>query len=80
VLLEHGCTVTLIDNESNSFPRVYDHMKKLAGDKASKMKYVKVRRREWSCQHLIYAISKSLLSPTAVRHQRQGGAGEAVLC
>lgn len=43
VLLEHGATVTLIDNLSNSFPRVFDHMTKLAGDKASKMKYVKVR-------------------------------------
>lgn len=43
VLLEHGATVTLIDNLSNSFPRVFDHMNKLAGDKASKMKYVQVR-------------------------------------
>lgn len=43
VLLEHGCTVTLIDNYSNSFPRVFEHMKKLAGDKASKMKFVEVR-------------------------------------
>ncbi|PNH01867.1 UDP-glucose 4-epimerase 3 [Tetrabaena socialis] len=38
-LLEHGATVHLIDNLSNSFPRVWDHMKKLAGDKADKMKY-----------------------------------------
>jgi hypothetical protein len=43
VLLDHGCTVTLIDNLSNSFSRVWDHMTKLAGDKADKMKYVKVR-------------------------------------
>lgn len=42
VLLEHGATVTLIDNLSNSFPRVFDHMTKLAGDKASRMKYIKV--------------------------------------
>lgn len=47
VLLEHGCTVTLIDNESNSFPRVFDHMKKLAGDKADKMKYTKVWGGRW---------------------------------
>ena len=43
MLLEYGCKVTLIDNMSNSFPRVFDHMKKLAGDKADLMKFVKVR-------------------------------------
>lgn len=42
MLLEHGCTVTLIDNLSNSFPKVFEHMKKLAGDKAGKMKYAEV--------------------------------------
>uniref|UniRef100_A0A7S0S0J6 UDP-glucose 4-epimerase n=1 Tax=Chlamydomonas leiostraca TaxID=1034604 RepID=A0A7S0S0J6_9CHLO len=41
VLLEHGAKVTLIDNLSNSFMRVFDHMKKLAGDKADLMKFVK---------------------------------------
>jgi hypothetical protein len=41
-LLEHGARVTLIDNLSNSFMRVLDHMKKLAGDKASLMTFVKV--------------------------------------
>lgn len=40
MLLEHGCSVTIIDNYANSFPRVFDHMKKLAGDKAPKMKFV----------------------------------------
>lgn len=42
VLLDYGCKVTLIDNYSNSFPRVFDHMKKLAGDKADRMTFVKV--------------------------------------
>lgn len=50
VLLEHGAKVTLIDNLSNSFMRVFDHMKKLAGDKASLMKFVKVgARAESAC-------------------------------
>lgn len=40
VLLEHGAKVTLIDNLSNSFMRVFDHMKKLAGPKADQMKFV----------------------------------------
>ncbi len=47
VLLDHGAKVTLIDNLSNSFMRVWDHMKKLAGAKADRMKFVKVRR----CPH-----------------------------
>jgi UDP-glucose 4-epimerase len=42
VLLEHGHSVVLIDNLSNSFLRVFDHMKKLAGEKADKMKFVQV--------------------------------------
>jgi UDP-glucose 4-epimerase len=42
VLLEHGHSVVLIDNLSNSFERVFQHMKKLAGDKADKMKFVQV--------------------------------------
>ncbi|EFJ41424.1 hypothetical protein VOLCADRAFT_77596 [Volvox carteri f. nagariensis] len=41
VLLDHGAKVHLIDNLSNSFPRVFEHMKKLAGDKADKMTYTK---------------------------------------
>lgn len=43
VLLEHGHSVVLIDNLNNSFERVFEHMKKLAGDKADKMKFIKVR-------------------------------------
>ncbi|KXZ45457.1 hypothetical protein GPECTOR_54g198 [Gonium pectorale] len=39
VLLDHGAKVHLIDNMSNSFIRVYDHMKKLAGDKADRMTF-----------------------------------------
>lgn len=40
LLLEHGCSVTIIDNYGNSFPRVLEHMQKLAGDKAGNMKFV----------------------------------------
>eukprot|EP00879_Flechtneria_rotunda_P005473 GHRR01005766.1.p1 GENE.GHRR01005766.1~~GHRR01005766.1.p1 ORF type:complete len:350 (+),score=108.91 GHRR01005766.1:333-1382(+) len=40
VLLDHGHSAVMIDNLSNTVPRVYDHMKKLAGDKADKMKFV----------------------------------------
>ncbi len=42
VLLEHGAKVHLIDNMSNSFPRVFEHMKKLAGDKADRMTFTEV--------------------------------------
>lgn len=40
-LLEHGHTVVIIDDLSNSFPRVFDHMKRIAGDKADRMRFVK---------------------------------------
>lgn len=51
VLLEHGVRVTLIDNLSNSYIRVYEHMKKLAGDKADKMNFVNV------CQSVCQLLS-----------------------
>ncbi len=41
-LLEHGARVNLIDNLSNSFVRVFDHMKRLAGDKAGHMVFTQV--------------------------------------
>jgi hypothetical protein len=49
VLLEHGYEVVLIDNLRNSFMRAYDHMQRLAGSKADKMKFVKVRARLGVC-------------------------------
>jgi hypothetical protein len=42
VLLQHGHSVVMLDNLSNSFERVFEHMKKIAGDKADKMKFVQV--------------------------------------
>ncbi|MEW5313080.1 MAG: hypothetical protein WDW38_004674 [Sanguina aurantia] len=58
VLLEHGATVTLIDNLSNSFPRVFQHMNKLAGDKASQMKYVKCDIRDKEGLTQLFAAEK----------------------
>ena len=42
VLLEHGYKVTAIDNLDNAFPVVLDRLKKLAGDKASQLDFIKV--------------------------------------
>jgi UDP-glucose 4-epimerase len=42
-LLEHGHTAVIVDDLSNSFPRVFTHMQKLAGDKAGKMKFIQAR-------------------------------------
>lgn len=42
LLLEHGHDVTIIDNLSNSFIRVLDHIKKLAGEAAARLKFVEV--------------------------------------
>jgi hypothetical protein len=41
-LLEEGHSVVIVDDLSNSFPRVFEHMKKLAGDKKDKMKFEQV--------------------------------------
>mmetsp|Transcript_47768 Transcript_47768/g.121886 ORF Transcript_47768/g.121886 Transcript_47768/m.121886 type:complete len:350 (-) Transcript_47768:293-1342(-) len=41
-LLDAGCTITVIDNLHNSFEVAYERMKELAGDKASKLAYVKL--------------------------------------
>eukprot|EP00884_Botryococcus_braunii_P011499 jgi/Botrbrau1/2034/Bobra.0047s0014.1 len=40
-LLEHGYSVTIIDNLDNSFPEAFRRMQELAGDKASNMKFIK---------------------------------------
>lgn len=45
-LLQHGCHVTMIDNLSNSFIRVFKHMKLLAGTDAPKMKFVELDIRD----------------------------------
>lgn len=42
VLLDYGYSVTLVDNLSNAFLNVFDHMKRLAGDKARHMHFVQV--------------------------------------
>jgi len=58
VLLEHGHTVVMIDNLSNSFLRVYEHMKKLAGDKADKMKFIEADLRDKAKLEEIFAAEK----------------------
>lgn len=58
VLLNHGCTVTLIDNLSNSFPKVFDHMTRLAGDKASQMKYIQCDIRDEEGLEKIFSAEK----------------------
>ena len=41
-LLEHNFRVTIIDNLDNAFPEVFKRMQRLAGDRADKMKFIKV--------------------------------------
>jgi hypothetical protein len=55
--------VTLIDNLSNSFMRVLDHMKKLAGDKASLMTFVKVCLLTREFELVATGLLSSLASP-----------------
>jgi hypothetical protein len=41
-LLEHGHSVTMIDNLSNSHAAAFDHMRRLAGARAGAMKFLEV--------------------------------------
>ena len=41
-LLEHGFRVTIIDNLDNAFEEAFERMKKLAGERAQQMKFIKV--------------------------------------
>ena len=43
VLVEHGYKVTAIDNLDNAFEEVLNRLKKLAGDKADNLNFVKVQ-------------------------------------
>lgn len=42
-LLEHGYTVTIVDNLCNSYPRVLEHLQKLAGTMMGRCKFEEVR-------------------------------------
>ena len=42
MLVEHGYKVTAIDNLDNAFEEVLNRLKKLAGDKADNLNFVKV--------------------------------------
>ena len=44
-LLENGYRVTIIDNFDNAFEECFARMQRLAGDKAAKMKLIKVARK-----------------------------------
>lgn len=43
MLVEHGYKVTAIDNLDNAFEEVLNRLKKLAGDKADNLNFVKVQ-------------------------------------
>uniref|UniRef100_A0A383W948 UDP-glucose 4-epimerase n=1 Tax=Tetradesmus obliquus TaxID=3088 RepID=A0A383W948_TETOB len=58
VLLEHGHSVVILDNLSNAFERVFTHMKKLAGDKADKMKFVQGDLRDKALLDKLFSEEK----------------------
>lgn len=41
MLLENGYDVVIMDNLRNSFPKAYEHMQRIAGDMAPRMKFIK---------------------------------------
>lgn len=63
-LLEDGHTAVIVDDLSNSFPRVFDHVKRLAGDKAGKIKFVQADVGDKDALEAVFAAEK----PQAVIH------------
>ncbi|KAI8468516.1 MAG: UDP-glucose 4-epimerase [Monoraphidium minutum] len=63
-LLDEGHSVVIVDDLSNSFPRVFEHLKKLAGDKAPKMKFEQADVGDKERLDAIFAAEK----PEAVIH------------
>ncbi|KAI8472140.1 MAG: UDP-glucose 4-epimerase [Monoraphidium minutum] len=63
-LLEHGHTAVIIDDLSNSFPRVFAHMQKIAGPKAGGMRFVKADVCDKEAIDKVFAEEK----PDAVIH------------
>lgn len=63
-LLNNGHTAVIVDDLSNSFPRVFEHMQRLAGAKAPKMKFIKADVCDKEAMDRIFAAEK----PEAVIH------------
>ncbi|GAB4820615.1 hypothetical protein N2152v2_007661 [Parachlorella kessleri] len=57
-LLEHGYTVTILDNLDNSFLEAFNRMKELAGDKASNMDFIEGDLRNLDQLDGIFAADK----------------------
>ncbi len=73
VLLEAGAKVTILDNLSNSFLRVLDHLKKLAGDKAVHVKFVQVRVGHLPFRPAACLVGPVLHAPCCQPHHRAQG-------
>ncbi|BDA49464.1 Bifunctional UDP-glucose 4-epimerase and UDP-xylose 4-epimerase [Coccomyxa sp. Obi] len=57
-LLDHGYNVTIVDNLDNAFEEAYKRMQELAGDKASKMKFIKADLRNFDEIDEIFSSTK----------------------
>jgi UDP-glucose 4-epimerase len=57
-LLDGGYSVVIMDNLRNSFPKAFDHMERIAGDKADKMKFVKGDVRDKAALDQLFAEEK----------------------
>jgi UDP-glucose 4-epimerase len=58
-LLDNGYSVVIMDNLRNSFPKAFDHMKQIAGDKADKMKFVKVSTQNLQGYTAVAAVART---------------------
>ena len=57
-LLEHGYTITIIDNLDNSFQLAIDRVVELAGAKAGNMKFVKADLRNFDDLDRLFGAEK----------------------
>ena len=76
-LLKSGYRATVIDNFDNAFEACYERMKKLAGDKADKIKLIKVcvatsLRKHLRSAHFAAAAVVSNYSPFTIHASLQG--------
>lgn len=72
-LLDNGYSVVIMDNLRNSFPKAFEHMKRIAGDKADKMKFIKVSTHAASTPASTHAAAQHphLVRTRVVRNTQQ---------
>ena len=75
-LLENGYRVTIIDNFDNAFQECFTRMQRLAGDKADKLKLIKVARLPFSALAPSWPQSPAHVCQQRGEHTLNAGQGD----